>query len=72
MSDKEDVPRKPGRPKAAAPLVPITGWVTHIVYDRLTSIASAHAQSVSAVVRDTLTRRVKPPEDQNPLTRPKD
>ena len=56
-------PRKPGRPKAADPLVPITGWVTASVHDRLISIAVRHEQSVSSVVRDTLTRRVKPPTE---------
>ena len=47
-------PRKGGRPKSAAPMVPVMARIPERQYDRLIAIAAKSEQSVSSVVRQII------------------
>ena len=43
-------PRRPGRPRVAEPLKPVTAWVPPAYLDRLDKLARKHDVSVSKLV----------------------
>lgn len=56
----EDPPkRRPGRPKTPNPKVALTTWVSVSTYDQLAAHARRREESVSALVRTVLRRRLE-------------
>jgi hypothetical protein len=59
--DAGRAPNRGGRPKVAAPRVPVSSRVTAAEYDRLAQAARARGVSVAAFVRATLRAALRPP-----------